>query len=214
MLQELSHLAQVLGFAVLRASAAVANVWRATIDPAGRYRPEAHYMRGPGPKWRAKHAQVATPHPMRLMHEQLLDGSVRGANCRRRCKARRSPPPRSLGPRRYRPCLADWQRAALGSRAHTLTRTAAPASHPIFMGRLFSYEIPITRACASSRFSSRRHDHARTDGGRDRASVPALAGPASDREGESCSPDRIRRVRRCNPCTARIGSFPSGSFVA
>ena len=152
MLQELSHLAQVLGFAVLRASAAVANVWRATIDRAGRYRPEAHYMRGPGPKWRAKHAQVATPHPMRLMHEQLLDGSVRGANCRRRCKARRSPPPRSLGPRRYRPCLADWQRAALGSRAHTLTRTAAPASHPIFMGRLFSYGIPITRACASSRF--------------------------------------------------------------
>lgn len=27
------------------------------IDPANTYRPEAHYMRGPGPKWRAKHAQ-------------------------------------------------------------------------------------------------------------------------------------------------------------
>jgi hypothetical protein len=26
------------------------------IDLAGTYRPEAHYMRGPGPKWRAKHA--------------------------------------------------------------------------------------------------------------------------------------------------------------
>ncbi len=61
MLQELSHLAQVLGLAVLQASAAVANVWRTTMaDPACRYRPEAHYMRGPGPKWRAKHAQVAT----------------------------------------------------------------------------------------------------------------------------------------------------------
>ena len=24
-----------------------------------RYRPEAHYMRGPGPKWRAKHAAVS-----------------------------------------------------------------------------------------------------------------------------------------------------------
>jgi hypothetical protein len=24
------------------------------------YRPELHYMRGPGPKWRAKHAQAPT----------------------------------------------------------------------------------------------------------------------------------------------------------
>ena len=23
--------------------------------PAGKYRPEDHYMRGPGPKWREKH---------------------------------------------------------------------------------------------------------------------------------------------------------------
>ena len=23
--------------------------------PAGRYHPEEHYMRGPGPKWREKH---------------------------------------------------------------------------------------------------------------------------------------------------------------
>jgi hypothetical protein len=29
---------------------------RSLIDP---YRPELHYMRGPGPKWRAKHAPVA-----------------------------------------------------------------------------------------------------------------------------------------------------------
>lgn len=27
------------------------------IVPANAYRPEAHYMRGPGPKWREKHAQ-------------------------------------------------------------------------------------------------------------------------------------------------------------
>ncbi len=26
-------------------------------DPPNPYRPEAHYMRGPGPKWRAKHGQ-------------------------------------------------------------------------------------------------------------------------------------------------------------
>jgi hypothetical protein len=25
------------------------------------YRPELHYMRGPGPKWRAKHGRVAKP---------------------------------------------------------------------------------------------------------------------------------------------------------
>jgi hypothetical protein len=24
--------------------------------PRGKYRPEDHYMRGPGPKWREKHA--------------------------------------------------------------------------------------------------------------------------------------------------------------
>jgi len=29
---------------------------RSLIDP---YRPEQHYMRGPGPKWRAKHAPAA-----------------------------------------------------------------------------------------------------------------------------------------------------------
>jgi len=57
MFQELSH---VLVLAVAKASAAVANAWRsATANQAGSYRPEAHYMRGPGPKWRAKHPQVS-----------------------------------------------------------------------------------------------------------------------------------------------------------
>jgi hypothetical protein len=32
---------------------AVARRWRKLVDP---YRPELHYMRGPGPKWRKKHA--------------------------------------------------------------------------------------------------------------------------------------------------------------
>jgi len=31
---------------------------RDLFDP---YRPELHYMRGPGPKWRAKHQNAATP---------------------------------------------------------------------------------------------------------------------------------------------------------
>jgi hypothetical protein len=39
---------------------AVARRWRwlraSVCDP---YRPELHYMRGPGPKWRAKHARGA-----------------------------------------------------------------------------------------------------------------------------------------------------------
>jgi hypothetical protein len=38
---------------------AAARRWRwlrdALLDP---YRPELHYMRGPGPKWRAKHARA------------------------------------------------------------------------------------------------------------------------------------------------------------
>ncbi len=56
MFQALSH---VLVLAVAKASAAVANAWRsATANQAGSYRPEAHYMRGPGPKWRAKHPQA------------------------------------------------------------------------------------------------------------------------------------------------------------
>jgi hypothetical protein len=34
----------------------VADLWRTfTKDFAGPYRPERHYMRGPGPKWHAKY---------------------------------------------------------------------------------------------------------------------------------------------------------------
>jgi hypothetical protein len=57
--RQLSKVAYVLAFA--KARTAVVNVWRAAMaDQANRYQPEAHYMRGPGPKWRAKHAQVST----------------------------------------------------------------------------------------------------------------------------------------------------------
>ena len=45
---------------------AVADLWRTvTSDLFNEYRPERHYMRGPGPKWRAKHARntvTADPH--------------------------------------------------------------------------------------------------------------------------------------------------------
>jgi hypothetical protein len=36
----------------------VRNLIRALADP---YRPELHYMRGPGPKWHAKHAPTVAP---------------------------------------------------------------------------------------------------------------------------------------------------------
>ena len=40
--------------------AELARVFRSLFDP---YRPEIHYMRGPGPKWHAKHrAAPATAH--------------------------------------------------------------------------------------------------------------------------------------------------------
>jgi hypothetical protein len=56
----LAKLAGVLGSAWtsawVRARKALPN---GTAGQGENYRPEAHYMRGPGPKWRAKHAQIA-----------------------------------------------------------------------------------------------------------------------------------------------------------
>jgi hypothetical protein len=60
MSDRLSPAAHVLAFLVGKARAALARAWRLAVgEPADRYRPEAHYMRGPGPKWRAKHAQIS-----------------------------------------------------------------------------------------------------------------------------------------------------------
>jgi hypothetical protein len=43
-----------------RFRARVAQTWRnAAKDLLDPYRPELHYMRGPGPKWRAKQAGTA-----------------------------------------------------------------------------------------------------------------------------------------------------------
>ena len=45
---------------VLSTSAAAAEIWsRWTNELFNPYRPELHYMRGPGPKWRQKRAQAA-----------------------------------------------------------------------------------------------------------------------------------------------------------
>jgi hypothetical protein len=51
-----SYVARVL-FATHRPAGAldtIARRWRWLRDP---YRPELHYMRGPGPKWREKHGR-------------------------------------------------------------------------------------------------------------------------------------------------------------
>jgi len=41
-----------------------------TRDLFTTYRPELHYMRGPGPKWHAKHAPVRQPVPLGLRQER------------------------------------------------------------------------------------------------------------------------------------------------
>jgi hypothetical protein len=38
-----------------------ARLFRSMVDP---YRPELHYMRGPGPKWHAKHATAPVEAPV------------------------------------------------------------------------------------------------------------------------------------------------------
>jgi hypothetical protein len=59
----LATAAFILVTAVVGAWRAVVNSCRAIIaDLAATYHPEAHYMRGPGPKWREKHAGAETGH--------------------------------------------------------------------------------------------------------------------------------------------------------
>jgi len=49
-------------FSIARLTVATHGKWRSLIDTlTDPYRPELHYMRGPGPKWRAKHAVRAGP---------------------------------------------------------------------------------------------------------------------------------------------------------
>jgi hypothetical protein len=53
---------------------AVADLWQTvTTDLFGTYHPERHYMRGPGPKWRAKHGK------MTLTAEPDLGGMVKAS---------------------------------------------------------------------------------------------------------------------------------------
>ena len=55
--QKPSALASVLASAAVAAWTSLTNALRALITVDARmYRPEQYYMRGPGPKWREKHA--------------------------------------------------------------------------------------------------------------------------------------------------------------
>ena len=68
MYRELSRAGHVIALTVAKAIAAVADALRnATAIEEDRYHPEAHYMRGPGPKWREKHAQASASHDLRPM---------------------------------------------------------------------------------------------------------------------------------------------------
>jgi hypothetical protein len=60
MKKRLSYVAFALGSASAKAWAALKHACSmAMAEQLDNYRPEAHYMRGPGPKWRAKNAKAA-----------------------------------------------------------------------------------------------------------------------------------------------------------
>jgi hypothetical protein len=58
----LELLAHGSGRILVAAGAELAQIWRTLKkDLCDPYRPELHYMRGPGPKWREKHANASPP---------------------------------------------------------------------------------------------------------------------------------------------------------
>ncbi len=44
-------------------SNALREAWQASSPEGGSYRADRHYMRGPGPKWHAKHARLSAAAP-------------------------------------------------------------------------------------------------------------------------------------------------------
>jgi hypothetical protein len=63
-----------------------------TLMQFGSYRPELHYMRGPGPKWRAKHDLALAP----------LDGGIGGSGNDNECCAHRQRLPSPMFASSYR----------------------------------------------------------------------------------------------------------------
>lgn len=45
-------------------SNAIRDLWQASEPKGGSYRADLHYMRGPGPKWHARHAGFVTAAPV------------------------------------------------------------------------------------------------------------------------------------------------------
>ena len=45
------------------------GLWRASGAPCSAYRPDLHYMRGPGPKWHAKYDGPVTLHEIAENHD-------------------------------------------------------------------------------------------------------------------------------------------------
>jgi hypothetical protein len=52
-----SNATSSLASAALKLCTQLASYWR-TVLADQRYRPELHYMRGPGPKWREAHVRL------------------------------------------------------------------------------------------------------------------------------------------------------------
>jgi hypothetical protein len=48
------------------------ELWRASGEPCSAYRPDLHYMRGPGPKWHAKYDTLIT-HKLAATEPKLRD---------------------------------------------------------------------------------------------------------------------------------------------
>jgi hypothetical protein len=45
----------------MKAWTALTDAWWTAVGDLRSYRPELHYMRGPGPKWREKHVHWRDP---------------------------------------------------------------------------------------------------------------------------------------------------------
>ena len=53
---------------------ALRRLWRTCLGGEGVYRPDLHYMRGPGPKWHAKYGSVVTKTTRPGGHNGPLNG--------------------------------------------------------------------------------------------------------------------------------------------
>jgi hypothetical protein len=47
---------------------ALREAWRLSVPGGGAYRPDLHYMRGPGPKWNAKYGNLYPRSQARAPH--------------------------------------------------------------------------------------------------------------------------------------------------